>query len=99
MNQPSYRAIATRQLTYRTKGDSTLKELAVCISEPRSVSDTSTTASCIVSFDGLPERSDEVTGADSLQALELAIDAVESHLRRWSKKYDFYIEGDPYFDE
>lgn len=99
MSSPSHRVIAIRQLTYKVKGDSKLTDLTVCISEPRLVTEKSVVAGCIVSFDGLPEQRDEVTGRDSLQALELAIGAVDSHLRRLSKKYDFYFEGDPYFDD
>jgi hypothetical protein len=63
------------------------------------MSESSVIASCVISFDGLPERDYEVTGGDSLQALELAIGAVESHLRRFSRKYDFYIDEEPYFDD
>ncbi|BDU18962.1 hypothetical protein DYGSA30_04190 [Dyella sp. GSA-30] len=99
MSSTSHRVIATRQLTYKVKGDSTLKDVTVCISEPYLVSESSVIASCILSFHGLPEREHEITGGDSLQALELAIGAVESNLRRFSKKYDFYLDGDPYFDD
>jgi hypothetical protein len=58
------------------------------------------TASCVVKFDGFPEAVlDEVYGADSLQALQLAVD-VEPVLKRLSKRFDFYFPtGEGYFDE
>ena len=99
MSYPSHRVIATRQLTYKVKGESILRDLIVCISEPYLLTESSVVSSCTVSFDGLPEQRDKITGGDSLQALELAIGAVDSHLRRLSKKYEFYFEGDPYFDD
>jgi|ERR1700754_1596857 len=99
MSSPSHRVIATRQLTYKVKGESILRDLIVCISEPYLLTESSVVSSCTVSFDGLPEQRDKITGGDSLQALELAIGAVDSHLRRLSKKYEFYFEGDPYFDD
>lgn len=41
-----------------------------------------------------------MTGADTLQAVQLAIYGVDPTLRRYRKKYDFYYpDGDPYFDD
>ena len=58
------------------------------------------TAQCTVHFVGLPDFSTEIIyGADSLQALQLAVD-VEPLLRRISKKYDlFFPSGESYFEE
>jgi hypothetical protein len=58
------------------------------------------TARCTVSIEGLPtEISDQVYGADSLQALHLASD-VEALLRRLTAKYDlFFPTGEAYFEE
>jgi len=106
MNEPANRTIATRRLSYAYKDDPTQRVFTVCISEPYLVTEESVgyavpegTAGCIVSFDGLPEREESVVGADTFQALELAIGMAEGYLRRLSKKYDFYFEGDPYFED
>jgi hypothetical protein len=57
-------------------------------------------ASCVVKFDGLPDGARQalgadstVFGADSIQALHLAVD-VDRVLRRLSKHYDFYFGKD-----
>ena len=106
MNASSHRVIASRRLAYKAKGDSTFKDFTVCISEPYLLTEGSVdvpfaegAAGCIVSFDGLPEKEHAVIGGDTFQALELAVGAAESYLRRLSKKYDFYFEGDPYFED
>lgn len=106
MNSSSHRIIATRRLSYRTKGDSTLKEFTVCISEPYLLTEGSVdivfaegAAGCLVSFDGLPEKENQVIGGDTLQAIELAVGAAESTLRRLSKKFDFFMDGEPYFED
>ena len=56
-------------------------------------------AGCVVSFDGLLEKEHVVIGGDTFQALELAVGSAESTLRRLSKKYDLYFDGEPYFDD
>ena len=106
MNQASQRVIATRKLSYRLKGDSTVNEVTVCISEPFLLTEGSVdvpvaegAAGCLISFEGLREEGRTVIGGDTLQALELAVSAAEDYLRRLSKKYDFYFEGDPYFED
>ena len=105
MNTSSHRVIATRQLSYKTRGDSTLRELTVCISEPYlaegavDIPVAEGAAACSVSFDGLPEKGHEVIGGDTFQALELAVSYAESALRRFGKKYEFYFDGEPYFDD
>lgn len=105
MDAPN-RVVATRRLTYAYKDDSTRRGFTVCISEPYLLTEESvgyevpeSTSGCIVSFDGLPEKEISVVGADTFQALQLAIDAAESYLKRLSKKYDFYFDGDHYFDD
>jgi hypothetical protein len=106
MNTSLHRVIATRRLAYKVMGESTLKEFTVCICEPYVLTEDSVdipvaegAAGCIVSFDGLPEKEHRVIGGDTFQALELAIGSAESTLRRLSKKYDFYLDGDAYFEE
>ena len=104
------RTVAERHLTYTPKGeDIRRRSFTVCISEPFPLTDDNTdhdvpfpedAAGCTVSFDGLDERDMTVHGADSVQALELAVSSMESYLRRLSKKYDFYFkDGDTYFDD
>jgi hypothetical protein len=106
MNTSSHRIIATRRLTYRTKGEETFKDFTVRISEPYSLTEDASgvsyaqdAAGCVVSFDGLPERDNEVVGADTLQAIELAVQSAERALRRLSKHYDIYMDGEPYFED
>lgn len=105
MDAISHRVIATRLLSYKGGSDSTLRELTVCISEPYpadgavDIPVAEGAAACSVSFDGLPEKGREVIGGDTFQALELALAYVESALRRFSKKYEFYFDGEPYFDD
>ena len=106
MSTSSHRVIATRRLTYAFKDDPTQWAFTVCISEPYLLTKEMVdydfvegTACCVISFDGLAEKEHTVMGADSMQALELALGSAEDYLRRLSKKYDFYFEGDPYFDD
>lgn len=106
MNTSSHRVIAKRRLSYKAKGDSTLKEFTVCISEPYLLTEGSVdipfaegAAGCVISFDGLPEKEHAVIGGDTLQALEIAVGSAESTLRRLSKKFDIYFDtGESYFD-
>jgi hypothetical protein len=54
--------------------------------------------SLVISFDGLAEKEMTVHGADSVQAIELAVQDMEQYLRRLSKKYDlFFDDGEPNF--
>ncbi|MCW0161131.1 hypothetical protein OIV56_00155 [Burkholderia pseudomallei] len=101
------RTIATRKLIYTLKGESGRTPFTVCIGEPFLLTEDNCdiafgedAGGSIVSFDGLPEKAMTVHGADTIQALELAISAADRYLRRLSKKYDFYFDdGDPYFEE
>jgi hypothetical protein len=58
------------------------------------------TSSCLVEFDGIPNANHgKIYGADSIQALQLAVD-IEPMLKHLSKLYDFYFpSGEGYFDE
>ena len=58
------------------------------------------TSSCLVEFDGIPDANHgEIYGADSIQALQLAVD-IEPMLKHLSERYDFYFPtGEGYFDE
>ena len=58
------------------------------------------TAVCTVEFDGIADETlGDTYGADSLQALQLAVD-IEPVLKRLSKRYDFFFpSGEGYFDE
>lgn len=105
--------IAERRLTFTEKGGSDRKALCIRIFAPQPVDPSSVTfavdahtASCVVKFDGLPDGARQtlgadctVFGADSIQALQLAVD-VDRVLRRLSSRYDFYFPtGEVYFDE
>jgi len=59
------------------------------------------TAGCIVRIEGLPQKLEETTyGADSVQAVELAVRGIDPWLRRLSKSYDIFFDtGDPYFED
>ncbi|CAK1327218.1 Uncharacterised protein [Burkholderia pseudomallei] len=100
------RTIATRKLAYTVKGESGRTLLTVCIGEPFLLTEDNCdiafgedAAGCVVSFEGLQEKAHTVIGGDTFQALELAVGAAESSLRRLSKKYDFYFDDDdPYFE-
>ncbi len=100
-------AIAERRLEFCEKGSSERKPLLIRIFAPQPVDATSSlfrpdadTASCLVEFDGIPDANrGEIYGADSLQALQLAVD-IEPILKQLSKRYDFYFQtGEGYFDE
>ena len=101
-----YRTVATRRLTFAFKGSAIQHDCTVCIGEPYLLTQGSVdfdfaegTAGCIIHFEGLPEKAETVIGGDTFQALELALGAAESYLRRLRKKYDFFLEGDPYFED
>ena len=110
MNSP---LIAERRLTFTEKGGSDRKPLCIRVFAPQPVDPSSVTfavdadvASCVVEFDGLPEGARQALGADStafgadsIQALQLAVD-IDRVLRRLSTHYDFYFPtGEAYFDE
>lgn len=108
MSALSHRVIAMRRLSYRIKGesDSSFKDFSVCVSEPFVLREgmvdipvAEGAAGCVVSFDGLPEKEHQVIGGDTLQALELAVGFAESTLKRVSKKFDIYMDGEPYFED
>ena len=99
--------IAERRLIFSEKGNFERKPLLIRIYAPQPVDPDSVrwrtdadTSSCVVEFDGIPNANlGETYGADSIQALQLAVD-IEPVLRRLSKRYDFYFpSGEGYFDE
>jgi hypothetical protein len=103
----SSRVIATRRLAYAFKDDPTRRAFTVRLHEPFIVEPGSVdfdvsgwTSGCLMSFDGLNEKEWVTYGADEVQAVELAIQHMEDHLRRLSKKYDLYFDdGEPYFED
>lgn len=99
--------IAERRLVFSEKGSSERKPLRIRIFAPQPVDSDSVqwrpdadTSSCVVEFDGIPDANlGDIYGADSVQALQLAVD-IEPVLKRLSKRYDFYFPtGEGYFDE
>jgi hypothetical protein len=99
--------IAERRLFFSDKGQLERKRLVIRIYALRPVEADSVTfrvdgdtAICVVEFEGLPDVAlEKIYGADSLQALQLAVD-VEPVLKRLSKQYDLYFpSGEGYFDD
>lgn len=97
--------IAERRLLYSKKNELSRNEFSIKISAPYIVQQQSVKfpvdgvmAGCHVGIDGLNERSFEVYGMDSLQAVHLASD-IDALLERLGAKYDFFwLTGEPYFD-
>lgn len=99
--------IAERTLLCSEKGNNLKKKIIIRLSAPYSVKENDVSFSvgedgcsaCQIQIDGLNEFCPNVYGADSLQAISLAINAIESFLKRLEKKYDFYyLDGGYYFD-
>jgi hypothetical protein len=98
--------IAERTLLFSEKGETERKRLVIRVFAPRPIQAGSVAfqpddkmSGCVVEFDGLPNFSlGEIYGADSLQALQLAVD-IEPYLKRLSEKYDFFFPtGEGYFE-
>jgi hypothetical protein len=101
-------SIAERTLQYRPRGESELRTLVVRVFPPFELKEGQVTfpfhpgtAGCVIRIDGLPDVLEEVTyGADTVQALELAVKGVEPILERVGKHHDlFFPTGEPYFEE
>jgi len=99
--------IAERRLEFSEKGKAERKPLLIRVFAPQPVDPDSDlfrvdadTSRCVVEFDGIPDANvGEIYGADSIQALQLAVD-IEPVLKRLSRHYDFYFPtGEGYFDE
>jgi hypothetical protein len=107
MNTSVKRVIAERRLAYAHKDDAPRIEFSILIHEPTPVDPDSVdfdvsgwTSECVIGFRGLEAKPITVYGADSIQALELAIADVEAFLRRLSKRCDvFFDDGEPYFED
>ena len=106
MDLAKHPVIAVRELHYAPIGESSTRRMKVCICRPYVLTDEPVgfdfdpgVAGCDINFDGLDEKGHTSYGAETLQALALAVDAADSHLKRLRKKYDFYFpNGDPYFE-
>jgi hypothetical protein len=98
--------IAERKLLFALKGQEERRPLIVRVSAPVVVAEGTVdfqvadgTAVCTVEFQGLGEDSIREYGADSIQALSLAVN-IDRYLSRLKKKYDFYFpDGEPYFED
>lgn len=107
MNSYKHPIIASRELHYALVGDSSTRRMTVWIRMPYVLTDEPVgfsfdpgVAGCDIGFDGLDEKGDTVYGADTLQALVLAVPAMNNYLMRLRKKYNFYFpHGEPYFEE
>jgi hypothetical protein len=54
---------------------------------------------CKIEIFGIDEVYPDVYGADSLQAIELALRSIDGILSRLRKNYDLYfLSGEPYFE-
>ena len=100
--------IAERTLQYRASPGSELRTLVVRVLPPFLLKEGEVNfqfepgaAGCIVRVEGLPEVIEEVAyGADTLQALYLAVSNVEPILKHVAKRTDlFFPDGEPYFEE
>lgn len=100
-------AIAERSLQYTARDSVERKDLVVRIFSPFIVPAGSVSfdvdgvvAGCRWELEGLPEKvSDTSYGADSVQALQLAVN-VDEVLFALRRKYDFYFpSGEPYFED
>ena len=101
------KCIAERRLLYSSKRGTERIPFVIRVFEPHRVEQNEVsfpvdgdTACCILEFYGLPEAvEDQIFGADSLQALQLAVN-VDPVLKRLTEKYDFYFpSGEGYFDD
>jgi hypothetical protein len=100
-------SIAERKLLFSQKGSAKRTELFVRVSAPYVVVQGTVNfpvgdgiAGCSVSFEGLDdEPTNEIYGADTVQALELAVSMIEPFLKRLSSRYDIYFPtGENYFE-
>jgi hypothetical protein len=98
--------VAKRELMFSFKGESVRRKVTVRVHRPVEVQPgdvsfdfSAGTACCRVEFEGLDEPEYVAHGADTLQALALAVD-IDPILRGMSKRYDFYFDtGEDYFEE
>ncbi len=98
--------IAERSLLWAPKGESNRTEFVIRIGTPVVVEPGTVdfpvsegTGACSRQFYGFPVKiEDTIYGADTVQALQLVAD-VDSTLRRFSDRYDFFFpSGEPYFE-
>jgi len=97
---------AARHLLYSVIGESKRHNLTIRIVGPYLLTPGSVgfefdegTAGCDIEFDGLPQKTISVYGADTLQALQLAVD-IDPYLRGLSRTYEFFYDnGDSYLDD
>ncbi len=99
--------IAERTLRYRASSGGELRTLIVRVLPPFLLTEGTVNfrfepgaAGCIVRVEGLPEEFEEVAyGADTLQALQLAVTNVEPILKHLAKRNElFFPDGQPYFE-
>lgn len=100
--------IAERKLLCSAKGSDVRTEIIIRIGAPYFVREGTVSfavgeegcSACHIEIEGLNEPYPEVYGADSLQAITLAANAIEPFLKRLQKKYDLYhLNGESYFDD
>jgi hypothetical protein len=94
------RIIAERKLLYSLRHDQRRKDCTIRLGAPYFVvRDAQPCSRCDIQIMGLNETLPDVYGADALQAVTFAANAIESLLQRLQDKYDFYhLSGNPYFD-
>lgn len=98
--------IATRHLAFSPIGEEARHNLFIRIHAPYQLREGDVAysvergvAGCEVEFEGLSEETRTVHGADTIQALEMAVD-IDRTLRRLSRKYTFFWpSGEPYFED
>ena len=96
------RVIAERKLNYSLKNEDRVRGLTILVFEPVLMENEQrqTMAACSVLYDGIDFDYPEIYGMDRLQALDLALRAIDSNMELLKEKYNFYfLDGDPYFEE
>ena len=88
-----------RRLSMKTHGDASPQEVVIQIGHPYWV-EQDVEAACPVAIRGLLGRLADVHGIDQLDAVRLAINLVDSTLRKRASDTEFFWpDGEGYFDD
>lgn len=105
LDSPRGSIIASRSLLWRS-GGSELMAMSIHLHAPIWISEGPEEPSgyryylSVISFNGIDIPDHTSGGGDPIQAVEIAISAIDWVLKRNSKKYAFFFEsGEPYFED
>jgi hypothetical protein len=88
-----------RRLSMRKHGDTSSNDVVIQIGHPYWV-DQDVEAACPVAIRGLLGRLADVRGIDQLDAVRLAINLIDSTLRKRASEVEFFWpDGESYFDD